>query len=152
MAGRAVQGTIIIIDIDKMEETVDERGWSRYRPNPATGRLTGLVERFASRWGARVLYGLDYDRGTEEAVMEIPLVDPWEVERDLVEIAKSMEEEGVTVTIVAVSGPVGVDKPRDRREAYSGPRRRVARILRSLKRRGGAVVYIEGRIVYRSPK
>ncbi len=152
MAERVVYGTIIIIDIDRMEETVRERGWSRYKPNPATGRLTGLVEALASKWGARVLYGLDTERGTEEAVIEVPLVEPWELESDLIEIARSMEEEGVTVTIVAVRGPVGVDKPRDRREAYSGPRRRVARILRRLKRIGGAMVYIEGRIVYRSPK
>ncbi|MCE4625549.1 MAG: hypothetical protein F7C35_06775 [Desulfurococcales archaeon] len=143
------EGTIIVVDIDRMEETVKERGWSEYKPNPATGKLSQLIEKFASKWGAVIVYGLDWERGTEEAVIEIPLTDPHDVKDDLVEIAREMEETGVTLTIVAIRSPITGRPARSRREAYSGYRRRAKKILESLKRKGGGTVYIDGEIVYR---
>jgi len=145
-------GVIVMIDIDCMENIVKRRGWSKYKPNKATGLLTNLVEMFAVKWRAIVIYGLDHKRGTEETVLEIPLADPWELAEDLVSIAQRMEEENVTVTIVARSAPL-IGKPaRKRREAYQGFRSAVAAELRRLKRIGGGVVSIEGTIIYRSPR
>ncbi|MEB3789480.1 MAG: hypothetical protein GSR72_06280 [Desulfurococcales archaeon] len=145
-----VQGSLIIIDLDRFEEIVSERGWNRYKPNPATGLLTRLVEDFARKWSAVVIYGLDYERGTEEVVLEIPGVCPWELEDDLVDIAKHVEAVDVTVTIVAVCTDVTGIPARNRREAYSSYRREAQRMLERLKRRGGGVVYIDGKIVYRA--
>ncbi|MCE4627650.1 MAG: hypothetical protein F7C34_00670 [Desulfurococcales archaeon] len=138
-------GTIILIDIDRMSEVIREKGWSEYRPNPSTGKLSGLVELFARKWSAVIIYGLDWERGTEEAVIEIPGAEPEEVEADLKHIACEMAKTGVTVTIVAITGPTLGRPARDRRSAYAGPRRRAKRVLEALKRRGGGFIYVEGR-------
>ncbi|ABM80713.1 hypothetical protein [Hyperthermus butylicus] len=139
-----VEGTIVILDLDKFGEVVAERGWSEYEPNPATGLLTNLVERFARKWQAVVIYGLDEERGTEEAVLEIPYVEPEEVREDLEAIRREVNRLGVGVTIVAVKGIVTGQPAMDRREAYYGtPFRRYARsLLEKLKRRGGNAVFI----------
>lgn len=133
-----VEGTVVMIDLDEFGETVRERGWSEYQPNPATGLLTMLVERLASKWSAYVLYGLDPERGTEEAVLEVPYTTPEELREDLEEILRELNRVGVRATIVAVYGHVGLPA-RSRREAYHGtPTRRLAlRLLRREKRRGG---------------
>ncbi len=138
MAG-LTPGTIIIIDLDRFGEIVEERGWSEYKPNPATGLLTLLVQRLVSKWQGVVVYGLDEERGTEEVVIEIPMVEPEELRRDLEEILEELRRVGVTATIVAVYGYVGLKPARNRREAYTATpyRRLAARLLREAKRRGG---------------
>ncbi len=141
-------GTIIVMDLDRLGEIVESEGWSEYRPNEATGLLSNLVWDLAVKWRAIVVYGLDWDRGTEEAVLEIPGVEAREVAGDLVGIARALERVGVTVTIVAVSSPLLARPARNRREAYSGPRRSAKRILDRLKRKGGGVVYVDGEVVY----
>ncbi len=143
-AGGLVEGVVIVMDLDRFGEVVEERGWSEYSPNPATGLMTLLVERFVSKWRAVVVYGLDPERGTEEVVLEIPLVEPEEVLPDLEEIRRRLNEVGVGVTIAVVRGPVGLKPARSRREAYYGtPARRLAvRLLREAKRRGGNRVVV----------
>ncbi len=140
-----VEGTVVIIDLDRMSEKVAEMGWSEYKPNPATGELTLLVEQLASKWSAVVVYGLDPERGTEEAVLEIPMVRPEELKEDLERIRMEIKKHGVTATIVAVYGFVGLKPAGSRREAYTATptRRRAAKLLRQAKRRGGDIVVIE---------
>ncbi len=137
--GGLVEGTIVVIDLDRFGEIVEERGWSEYKPNPATGLLTLLVQRFVSKWQGVVVYGLDEERGTEEVVIEIPMVEPEELREDLEEIRRELRRVGVTATIVAVRGYVGLKPARTRREAYTGtPYRRLAvKLLNQAKRRGG---------------
>ena len=147
MSSEAPWGTIVILDLDRFEEQVEREGWSRYRPNPVTGLLTQLVEQLVRRWQGVPLYGLDPERGTEEAVILFPLTGPEELEEDLLSIAEEIAGEGASITIVAVEAPVGGFKARSRREAYSGPVRRAQRILGRLKRRGGCLVYVNGRIL-----
>ena len=139
-----VEGTVVILDLDRFSEIVRERGWSEYEPNPATGLLTYLVERFARKWQAVIVYGLDEERGTEEAVIEIPFVEPWEVKEDLEEIKREVNRLGVGITIVAVKGYVTGEPASNRREAYYGtPSRSYAKsILERLKRRGGNTMFI----------
>ena len=135
-----VEGTVVALDLDRFEEEVERRGWSKWSPNEATGLLSSLVEGLARRWRGVVVYGLDWDRGTEEAVLEFPLVKPSELARDLEEIRETVKREaGVTLTIAAVWGPVTGRPALTRREAYYGtPTRRIAwRALRAAKRRGG---------------
>ncbi|BAA80869.2 hypothetical protein APE_1864.1 [Aeropyrum pernix K1] len=146
-----VEGTIVVIDIDRFEEKTRMLGLDPYRPNRFTALLTNLVEELAVSWRAIVVYGLDRERGTEEAVIEIPLTKPEEVEDDLVRVAREMCEARAPVTIVAIEGLVGPGKPVDRRLAYSGSpdRARARRILEKLKRRGGGAVYVNGRIVWK---
>ncbi|KSW12700.1 hypothetical protein CF15_04080 [Pyrodictium occultum] len=135
----AVEGSIVMIDLDRFGEVVEERGWSEYQPNPATGLLTSLVESFLRKWHGVIVYGLDETRGTEEAVIEIPLVEPVELRRDLERIQRELNSIGVGVTIVAVKGYVLGKPARSRREAYTATpfRRYAASLLREAKRRGG---------------
>jgi hypothetical protein len=139
-SGGLVEGTVVVIDLDRFEEVVEARGWSRWRPNQATGLLSALVEELARRWRGVVVYGLDWERGTEEAVLEFPLVEPGELEGDLRRVLETLESEaGVTATAVAIRGPVLARPARSRREAYyATPTRRLAlKLLRRAKRSGG---------------
>jgi len=143
-----ISGTVAIIDIDNLEEIVTEKGWSRYRPNPATGLLTNLIDELVRKWQAIVVYGLDWNRGTEEVVLEIPGTSAGELKGDLIDIARRLcENSGITVTIVAVTSYVTGRPAKKRREAYSSYRRWPKKILESLKRKGGNRVYIDGEIV-----
>ncbi len=137
-------GTLLILDLDRMSDLVAERGWSEYKPNPLTGLLSNLVEDLVRKHGFVVIYGLDWERGTEEAVLEAPGLAPEEVRDDLIRIASCIRSEGGSITIVALWSPVLGSPARTRREAYSGYRRRAKRILERLKRRGGGVVYLDG--------
>ena len=149
METRVVEGAIVILDLDRFGEEVEKRGLSEYSPNIATGTLTSLVEAFVSKWSAVVLYGLDHARGTEEAVIVVPGVDPWELEEDLVGIARAIEELGFSVSIVADRIPVVACKPLRERRLYEPHYRRVKRLLASVKRRGGGMVVIEGSVAYK---
>jgi len=140
-----VEGTVVVIDLDKFEQVVAERGWSEYEPNPATALLTELVKAFTSKWSAYVVYGLDEERGTEEAVIEVPFTEPDELLEDLREIKRRINGLGVGVTIVAVKGYVGlIQRTRNRRAAYKAtPTRRYAlRLLRNAKRKGGNIIVV----------
>jgi hypothetical protein len=117
----SIEGSLIMLDLDRFEEVVEEKGWSRYNPNPATGLLSSLVEEFSRKWQAVIVYGLDWDRGTEEAVLEIPGVEAFMISNDLKKIMDELcEQVGVSITIVAITAPVTGKPSRDRREAYSG--------------------------------
>ncbi len=140
-----VEGTIVVMDLDKFSELVEEKGWSEYRPNIVTGTLTSLVEWFVSRWRAVVVYGLDRERGTEEVVLEIPEVEPDEIREDLEYIRRRIEELGASITIIAVKGYVGLKPAKSRREAHYGtPSRALAhKLLIKTKRRGGNTVIVQ---------
>jgi hypothetical protein len=131
-----IEGTIVVIDLDDFSNVVKERGWSEYRPNDATARLTELVEDLLRKHQAFLVWGLDEERGTEEAVIEVPFKEPEELEDDLKKIEEEMRRLGVGVTAVAVKGFLLLKKARDRREAYyaTPDRRRAKRILERIKR------------------
>ncbi len=139
-----VEGTIVIMDLDRFGDMVREKGWSEYSPNPVTGTLTRLVEEFVSKWSALVLYGLDPKRGTEEVVLEVPGVSPEELEDDLRRILEEVKRLGACISIVAVKAHVGLPAS-GRREAYMGTpgRRLAAKLLRKAKRRGGCKLIVQ---------
>jgi len=139
-----IEGTVVVMDLDRFEEMTEKMGWDQYKPNIVTGTLTQLVEWFASKWRAVVIYGLDPKRGTEEVVLEIPGVEPEELREDLEYIRKRIEELGASITIVAVKGFVGLKPSFNRRDAYYGtPTRALAhKLLTKTKRKGGNRVII----------
>ena len=139
-----VEGTVVVMDLDKFEELTEKMGWNRYKPNIITGTLTQLVEWFVSKWRAVVVYGLDPKRGTEEVILEIPGVEPEELRKDLECIRRKIEELGASITIVAVKGYVGLKPSMNRRDAYYGtPTRTLAhKLLVKAKRKGGNRVII----------
>lgn len=136
-----VPGIVVIIDLDKLGEFVEKRGLDPYKPNIVTGELTQLVEEFARRFQGVVIYGLDYERGTEEALIEIPYgldyIDL--VTLELKRIAEKIREYGVTLTAVVAIDYVTGKPAKSRREAYSETpgRRRALRALREAKKKGG---------------
>lgn len=145
------RGAVVVLDLDRFEEITRQRGYDEYTPNEVTGLLSDLVERLARKWCGVVVYGLDWERGTEEAVIEIPGVEARELEADLVEIAREVEKTGASITVVAVTGDIVGSPASSRREAYLGGFRSYSKkILERLKRRGGGVVYVDGRIAWRS--
>ena len=144
MNQKLIEGTIIVIDLDKFSEEVKSRGWSEYSPNPATGLLTRLVEEFISKWYGVVVYGLDPERGTEEVVIEIPGVEPEEVLEDLRKIREEINSVGVGVSIVALRGYVIGRSTRSRRDAYYGTpfRAEAIKALRRVKKKGGNQILV----------
>jgi len=141
-----IEGLIIVADLDKFEEYVEMHGLDEYKPNDITGTLTSMFYDFAIRWRGVVIYGLDFERGTEEVIIEIPI--PSEIDdivRDLEEIRRTINRLGASITIVVVRDYVVCKPARNRREAYYGTpgRSRAMKILRSIKRRGGNQVYVE---------
>ncbi|ADI32228.1 hypothetical protein [Staphylothermus hellenicus] len=136
-----VEGIIIVLDLDRFEEYTIKYGLDQYKPNTITGMLTSLVENFIRKWRAVVVYGLDYERGTEETIIEIPYgfeqID--EIVKDLKAIKDEINKAGALITIVVVKDYVLGRKARNRKEAYHGTpgRRRAIRVLRKAKRAGG---------------
>ena len=140
-----IEGTVIILDLDRFSELTSSKGWDEYKPNIITGTLTHLVEEFVRKHSANILYGLDSKRGTEEAVIEIPYTKPEEVIEDLRKIKYEIKKLGATLSIGIAYGPLEPIKPRNRREAYSGiTRRKALKALREAKRRGGDKIVIYG--------
>lgn len=139
-----MEGTIVVMDLDRFGELVEKRGLSEYKPNIITGTLTSLIDWFVSKWHALVVFGFDTERGTEEIVLEIPGVKPEELKEDLEYIRRRIKELGATITIVAIKGHVGLKPARSRREAYYGTlsRKLAHKLLKSAKRRGGDMVVI----------
>lgn len=137
-------GTIVILDLDRFKEFTQTRGLSEYEPNFVTGELTKLVEWFAQKQGGVVVYGLDYERGTEEAIIEIPFARPEDVWEDLKKIHKRIMEAGASITIVAYEGLVSCKKARNQREAYHATpwRRSALKKLKEAKRRGGGLLVV----------
>jgi len=142
---KLVKGTIVALDLDRFDEMVKEKGWNRYSPNTITGLLSNLVYDLSRKWSGTVVFGLDWRRGTEEAIIEIPCVEPIELKDDLMRIWKEINNAGAKITIVAIKDYVIGKNARSRREAYYGThgRSRAIRLLRKLKRAGGNKVYIE---------
>lgn len=138
-----VEGTIVIMDLDDFGELVKREGLSEYSPNRISGLLSNLVEEFVRKWSAVVVYGLDWNRGTEEVVIEIPLVKPEELREDLLRIHSEINREGGKISIVALRSPVSCRVARNRREAYEEYRKKAHRVLLRIKRRGGNIVHIE---------
>ncbi len=141
-----VEGIIIVADLDRFDEFVEEHGLSRYRPNDITGTLTHLFYNFTTRWQGVVIYGLDFGRGTEEIIIEIPVPDELDnIVNELKQIKKTINGLGASITIVVVKDYVSCRPARNRREAYYGTpgRRRAIRLLKSVKRKGGNTIYIE---------
>jgi len=141
-----VMGTIVVMDLDKFEEYVRLHGLDPYKPNIITSTLSHLVNDFALKWQGVIIYGLDWKRGTEEAIIEIPFIYPSEVKEDLDRIRSTIKNLGASITIIAIYDYVSAKPARDRREAYYGTpgRARAMRLLRRLKRKGGDIVMVLG--------
>ncbi len=136
---KLVPGVVVVMDLDRFEEFTREHGLDEYTPNFVTGELTRLVEELVMRRRGVVICGLDYERGTEEAVIEFPFTSLSELVEDLQHVLDTIKSLGASITIVAVEGMVSCREARTKQEAFHGtPWRSMAtRLLRDAKRKGG---------------
>ncbi|MCS7384781.1 MAG: hypothetical protein NDF53_03500 [archaeon GB-1867-097] len=139
-------GCTIIMDLDRFAEYTLRKGLNQYKPNIITGTLTHLVEEFIEKFHAVHIFGLDEERGTEEAILELPYVDEELLEKirlELERIRRVIEKLGGSITIAVSTGPVTCKPVGKRREAYMDfNRKKASKILRRAKRRGGNRVII----------
>jgi len=139
-----VDGAGIFLDLDKFKETTKKMGWTEFKPNPITGNLTQLVQIFASKHNANILWGLDQERGTEEAYLEVVEPELEELHKDLEEIRKKIENLGketkshAHLSIGVAYGKISNVKPRSTRELTKTPLgNRAWKALKKAKKTGG---------------
>lgn len=92
---------VIALDLDRFSEMTKERGWTEYSPNPVTRYLSHAVLSFAEKHHATIMYGLDFERGTEEA--QIYCSDP-----DLEEIISDLEDMRRDIQFMGTSLSIGI--------------------------------------------
>ena len=139
-----IPGCIVVLDLDKFEEMTEQKGFDEYKRNIITGTLTRLVEDIAIKNKGITIYGLDYERGTEEAVLEFPGLSSEELMDDLEKILREINKLGASITIVALNGLVAGKKANKRKDAFYGTpwRTTATKILRKAKRKGGNTIII----------
>ncbi len=142
-----VDGAGIFLDLDNFKEIMKKMGWNEYKPNAITGSLSQLVQIFAAKHNANILWGLDQERGTEETYLEIVEPDPDELYADLEEIRKKIEKLGketksnAHLSIGVAYGKIRYVKPRSRRELIRTPLgNRAWRALKKAKKTGGNII------------
>lgn len=139
-----VDGAGIFLDLDKFKETTKKMGWTEFKPNPISGNLTQIVQIFASKHNANILWGLDQERGTEEAYLEVVEPELEELHKDLEEVRRKIENLGketksyAHLSIGVAYGKISNRKPRSIRELIKTPLGNSAwKALKKAKKTGG---------------
>ncbi|AFH42300.1 hypothetical protein IOK49_06690 [Fervidicoccus fontis] len=144
MTSKLTWGSIVIADLDNFEEVVREKGLNEYVKNSITNALTEGVIFLAIKFRGIIIYGVNKERGTEEAVLEFPMMRCSDLESDLYSIKEEINKNGANITVVCLEGYVLGKNANSRKEAYYGtPWRSFARkILEEAKRKGGNRIII----------
>ncbi|MEM3526223.1 MAG: hypothetical protein QXV37_02310 [Candidatus Jordarchaeaceae archaeon] len=139
-----VNGVGIFFDLDNFKEIMKKMGWTEYKPNIITGNLTKHIQLFASKYNANILWGLNQERGTEEAYLEVVEPDPEKLYNDLEEIREKIEKLGketksnAKLSIGVAYGKIENIKPRSKRELIKTPLGKKAwKALKTAKKTGG---------------
>jgi len=147
---RNMHNVVVILDLDRFKKVVKEMGWPEYSPNPITGLLSELVDDLARKHHAMIIYGLDWKRGTEEAILACSSPNMDSLLNDLEAIRRKVEDAGketgsnATISIGVAQGPVLKVKPAtSRKELFKTPTERLAkRALQKAKRLGGNQIIV----------
>ncbi|MCD6515516.1 MAG: hypothetical protein J7L07_11380 [Candidatus Odinarchaeota archaeon] len=147
---RKVKIATIAMDLDNFGDIVKRFGLSEYSPNTITAQLTSLAENFVRKHRAVVLHGLDYERGTEEVILEVIEPELDEIINDLefirCKIEKLGKETGTNVTIsigIALGYMTLFRKVREKRKKWQTPTRVLAkRALGKAKKEGGNKIIV----------
>jgi len=142
---RNMHNVVVIVDLDRFKKIVKEMGWPEYSPNPITGLLSEFVDDLARKHHAMIIYGLDWRRGTEEAILACSSPNMDSLLNDLEAIRRKVEDAGretgsnATISIGVAQGPLlRVKSAASRRELFKTPTERLARrALQKAKRLGG---------------
>ena len=139
-----MQSALIILDLDQFGKITKEAGWPEYKPNVVTGLLSDLVTELLSKHHGTHLSGLDYQRGTEEAVLFFSAPDPQELLDELEALKKKIQllgrDLGLPVTL-SIGVSFGSPPPLRLRENSDLTRmflfKSAKKALRKAKRQGG---------------
>ncbi|MBU7014646.1 MAG: hypothetical protein HXS52_14000 [Theionarchaea archaeon] len=107
---------VIALDLDRFGELTRKMGWTEYSPNPVTRYLSHAVADFAKTHQATILYGLDFERGTEEAQMYCSHPDMERMITDLETMRKeirTISETTLSVGIAHITADVPVKALKD---------------------------------------
>lgn len=94
---------VIAVDLDNFCDVVKKKGWTTYSPNPVTRYLSHAVFAFCQKHTATIIHGLDFERGTEEAVIYCSDVDTDSITADLETIRKEIYVLGETTLSVGIT-------------------------------------------------
>lgn len=90
---------IIALDLDQFGDLTRKMGWTEYAPNPVTRYMSHAVSAFAEAHHATILWGLDSERGTEEAQIYCSDPDLDAVVADLETMRADVKRMGCTLSI-----------------------------------------------------
>lgn len=100
-----------MLDLDHFGEITKKAGWLEYKPNIVSGLLTELVTELLSKHHGTHLRGINFQRGTEEAVLFFSTPDPQILLEDLETLRKRIQllqgelSFPVTISIGLAFGP-----------------------------------------------
>lgn len=98
-----MQSAFVVLDLDHFGEITKKASWTQYKPNIVSGLLTELVTELLSKHHGTHLKGINYQRGTEEAVLFFSSPDPQVLQEDLETLRKRIQllqgDLGFSVTI-----------------------------------------------------
>ncbi|MBU6997939.1 MAG: hypothetical protein HXS41_11870 [Theionarchaea archaeon] len=126
---------VIALDLDKFGDLTRKMGWTEYSPNPVTRYLSHAVADFAEIHQATILYGLDVERGTEEAQLYCSHPDMDAIVTDLETMRReirNLSETTLSVGIAHITPDVPVKALKDFHLAKKA--------LKESKRKGRIVV------------
>jgi len=140
-----MHNVVVIVDLDRFKKIIKEMGWPEYSPNTITGLMSELVDDLARKHHAMIIYGLDWRRGTEEAILACSSPNMDALLNDLEAIRRKVEDAGretrskATISIGVAQGPLLKFKPTaSRKELFKTLTERLAkRALQKAKRLGG---------------
>jgi GGDEF domain-containing protein len=140
---------LVYLDLDGFSQAVKAKGWATYTPNPITAELSGMVVEISETHATAILYGLDFKRGTEEALLFFSDIPEKVLEEELEDMRKRIESlgrefgTGTTISIgVAANIPGGNLGAVKRQDIKRHPILKLAYdALRKAKKRGNCVVW-----------
>jgi GGDEF domain-containing protein len=140
------KGTIIFLDLDRFGESIKEKTWDEYRPNPISGFLTNKLLEYITKFQAIHLYGINKKRGTEEAILLFLQDRDWvhslfeDLRREVLKKARKFDV-NTSLSIGIAHGPIRnlkVVKEHSRKEFIKHPTVYLAyKALKKAKKRGG---------------
>jgi len=140
---------LVYLDLDDFKHAVKAKGWATYTPNPITAELSEMVAEISETHSAAILFGLDFARGTEEALIFFSDIPEEVLEERLEDMRKRIENlgrefgTGTTISIgVATNIPEINLKAVKRQDIKRHPILKLAYdALRKAKKRGNCVVW-----------
>ena len=98
-----MQSALVLLDLDHFGEITKKAGWPEYKPNVVSGLVTELVTDLLTKHHGTHLRGINYKRGTEEAVLFFSAPDIQALLEDLETLRKKVHllggELGLPITI-----------------------------------------------------